>query len=609
MKYILKFTPEIILFLFILLFISFKDPYHAWDRVINSDGKGYYAYLPAIFIYHDLQFKFVEQYETQYYPSNKSVFKEFRNEAGDRNVDKYFPGMAIVWLPFFLGGHLFAYLELFPMDGYSLPYQFAIALSALFFLWLGARCLRKLLLLFGSNEKTAAFITFVITLGTNLIFFTIVEGSMTHVYSFALITCFALSTFKLFHDYKPKWFTLSLFLFLLITLIRPTNALVIMLAPFMAGDLKTFSSTIKNVLSSKCNIIWGVILCLVFLLIPLILWNVQTGRWLVYTYGNEKLNFFRPNILQILFSFNRGWFVYTPVAFLSLFGLIGLFRQSRFRFYWLLGFLLAFIYIVSCWWVWYYASKCGQRIFIDIYLVVAILLLYLYNAMGSRSWKRFLTSILIILTALNIFQFYQHAKWIYPPSIISGKIFWDSFLSITKKARVYLPEEGIVRTQSCFNDLEKDMGWMNAATRTGELFHCGSWSSRTDKNYPYGIGLDVMADSLFVTGNRIVQVSGWVYTPGERTESSLVVDFQAGSVSKSYNPFYMEDFAVPNKWTYFESAFYVPENLPERSSIKIYFFNPSSKRAFYIDDLKIDFISFKDEPDFKKIEGVILPVQ
>jgi hypothetical protein len=609
MKYILKFTPEIILVLFVILFISFKDPYRSWDRVINSDGKGYYAYLPAIFIYHDLQFRFVEQYEAQYYPSNRSVFKEFRNKAGDRVVDKYFPGMAIVWLPFFLGGHFFAYLELFPMDGYSLPYQLAIALSALFFLWLGARLLMKLLIRMGSDPKRAAFITFVVTLGTNLIFFTIVEGSMTHVYSFALITAFALTVHNLFHRYKPKRFILSLFLFLLISLIRPTNAMILLIVPFMAGSRKTFSDTFKLAFSSKTNLVAGSILCLLFLMIPLLLWKEQTGKWLVYTYADEKLNFFRPAILQILFSFNRGWFLYTPVAFISLFGMIGLFRQNRFRFFWLLGFLVVFIYVVSCWWVWYYASKCGQRIFIDIYFITGILLFYLYQSLGSVFLKRALTTLLVLFTGLNLFQFYQHARWIYPPSIITGEIFRDSFFSTTKRARVYLPEEGIVKIKSYANDLEKDYGWLNTPTRSGELHHTGNWSSKIDRSYPYGIGMDVMADTLIMTGNGIVRISGWLFTPGEKTETSLVVDFQSGGVSKSYNPFYLEDFAVPDKWTYFEAAFYVPENLPEKSSVKVYFFNPSQQRAFYIDDLRVDFISLKDEPDFKKIEGVILPVQ
>ena len=66
MKYLYKYTPEIILLIYVLVFLGFKSPEKSWDRVINSDGKGYYAYLPALFIYHDLQFSFVEQYEAAY---------------------------------------------------------------------------------------------------------------------------------------------------------------------------------------------------------------------------------------------------------------------------------------------------------------------------------------------------------------------------------------------------------------------------------------------------------------------------------------------------------------------------------------------------------------
>ena len=51
---ILRHTPEFILILLLLGFFIIKKPYYEWDRVINSDGKGYYAYLPAIFIYNDL---------------------------------------------------------------------------------------------------------------------------------------------------------------------------------------------------------------------------------------------------------------------------------------------------------------------------------------------------------------------------------------------------------------------------------------------------------------------------------------------------------------------------------------------------------------------------
>ncbi|MCX6283594.1 MAG: hypothetical protein NTW31_05085, partial [Bacteroidetes bacterium] len=148
MKYTYRFTPEIIVLLYICLFFGFKSPEKPWDRVINSDGKAYYAYLPAIFIHHDLQYKFVENYEWIYYPHDKAAFKEFRMKAGSGVVNKTFPGMALVWTPFFLTAHFVAYLELFQTDGYSLPYQYMIALASLFFLWMGARTLMKLLIKF-----------------------------------------------------------------------------------------------------------------------------------------------------------------------------------------------------------------------------------------------------------------------------------------------------------------------------------------------------------------------------------------------------------------------------------------------------------------------------
>jgi hypothetical protein len=38
-----------------------------WKEIIKSDGKGYYAYLPAIFIYHDLNFGFFDKIEKNEY--------------------------------------------------------------------------------------------------------------------------------------------------------------------------------------------------------------------------------------------------------------------------------------------------------------------------------------------------------------------------------------------------------------------------------------------------------------------------------------------------------------------------------------------------------------
>jgi hypothetical protein len=610
MKYLYKYTPWIIVAVYLLFFLALRSPERSWDRIINSDGKGYYAYLPAIFIYHDLQFNFVEQYEYQYYPLNRSVFKEFRQPAGDRVVNKYFPGLAILWLPFFFFGHLMAWLEIFPRDGYSLPYQYAILLSAFWFLYLGAKWLMKLLKSFGAGDREASLLTLLITLGTNLLFYVVIEPSMTHVYSFALINGFMLAVHRLFHQFDGKWLFRAVLAFTLIFLIRPTNGMILMTIPFLAGNTETMKRALSNIAGAKIPLIKAVLISLVLFGIPLIIWYIQTGKPLVYTYGEERLNFLQPHILSILFSYNRGWFVFTPIALVALAGFPGLFRYDRVRFFWLLSFLLLFIYVSSSWWVWNYASKFGNRVFIDIYALIAILLLFLYNSIHRNWLKKAMIAVFIILSGLNIFQFWQQSKWIFPPYTLTSEIYWDSFFTLSQKARVYIPESAIEKEQSYINDLETiDPGpfWMNQKTRNDTVFHEGKFSSKADRRIPYSIGFEAMTDTLFTTANRIVRVEAMALSPREVTEATLVIDFQYNEKSLSYNQFLLEKYLKPDRWTPVQMACYLPKALPEGSKVKIYFFNPSSLYKLYIDNLKVDFLSLRSDPEFIKIEGVTMP--
>ncbi len=54
----------LILFLFLLLLNNFIG--HP-SQVIVADGKGYYDYLPALFIYNDLNFNYTDTLVTQFY--------------------------------------------------------------------------------------------------------------------------------------------------------------------------------------------------------------------------------------------------------------------------------------------------------------------------------------------------------------------------------------------------------------------------------------------------------------------------------------------------------------------------------------------------------------
>lgn len=155
------------------------------------------------------------------------------------------------------------------------------------------------------------------------------------------------------------------------------------------------------------------------------------------------------------------------------------------------------------------------------------------------------------------------------------------------------------------------MIWKNIQTgripRYDSVAHSGKWSSRINHKEPYGIGTEARLDTVFTTGNRMVKITGWVLSPKGKTESTLVVDFQSDRKSISYNPFYLRPFVVPGIWTYFESAFYVPRDLPDGSTCKIYFYNPMYYFPLYTDDVEIIFLSLKDEAEYRRIEGVLLP--
>ena len=182
-KFTVKYTCEIILFIYLILFFWVKQPYEEWDRVIETDGKAYYGYLTAIFIYHDLDFNFVEYYEDKYYPSDRSVYKEFRVPYKGDVVNRGFPGLAVLFLPFFLIAHLLTLLFGFEPNGYYNIYQYTMGLATMFDHWKGCKFLIELLKKLSQNDVLDTFVVFKISVGTNIINYAIVEYTKAKIYN------------------------------------------------------------------------------------------------------------------------------------------------------------------------------------------------------------------------------------------------------------------------------------------------------------------------------------------------------------------------------------------------------------------------------------------
>ncbi|MEI6900668.1 MAG: 6-pyruvoyl-tetrahydropterin synthase-related protein, partial [Bacteroidota bacterium] len=445
--------------------------------------------------------------------------------------------------------------------------------------------------------------------GTNLIFYTIIEGTMTHVYSFALITLFLYSLYRFFEEQKGKWFIVASFAFALISLIRPVNGLILLLIPFLYHLVSRYPYKTFQLPTTR-HLVTGILIVGFIWSIPFLLWKTHTGQWIVYSYGDEKFNFEAPHFVSILFSFNRGWFIYTPAAFLAFFGFIGLFREKRKAGIWLLLFMITFIYVCSSWWMWYYASKCGQRIFIDILAVVGILLIFLLKSIDfNRVLKRLINTLLIIFILLNLIQTYQHYRWIFPSIDINWEIYKSAFFALHPVSRVNIPEGSVISSSSVANGMEKNMGWMNEGSITSAKAYSGIKSSFINTANPYSIGMDIEIQKRFTSTNRILRITAMVFCNGDKGNGNFVADFSRDGKNLYYKAFYCEPFLVADKWVKIVTAFYIPPDIGEDCSVKLYFFLPPGGASLYIDDMQIDFLSLKEKHEFSKLEGVLNPAE
>jgi MFS family permease len=399
-----------------------------WKYIIMSDGKGYYAYLPAIFIYDDLNFGFHDTIEKKYYDEHSKY--DYRSKAHGKLLDKYFSGVALLQSPFFLAGHACAKISGAPADGYSKPYAIAVNLAAIFWLTIGLLCLRKLLLQFGASRVTATFVLFCIFFGTNLFYYTIGEPTMSHVYSFALTSIFFLYSKKWLDTSRRKYLLLTALSLGFIVAVRPVNGLVLLWLPFAAGSFRALFVSFGSTLRKPQAILAAAILAAIPVAVQLVLYYIATGHFFVDAYGKEGFHFSQPEMLNFLFSYKKGLFVYVPLTFVALAGFIPLWQKDRFRAISLFSCLVLIIYILSCWWQWYYGGSFGPRVMVEYYPLFALLLVFLLGGIQRRPVKIAVVSLLVILVIFCQFQTLQYRYELIHWQEMTREKYWDVFLQL-----------------------------------------------------------------------------------------------------------------------------------------------------------------------------------
>jgi len=410
-------------------------------RVIVHDVYYYYSYLPVTFIYHDLALEKIENgafYNEQYvlWPKETPIGKKVISAS---------TGLAYLYFPFFIVGHWYAQIFDYAVTGYSLPYRFALMLSSFVYLVIGLVFLRKLLVKYFS-ELVTGIVILVLPLTTNMLWYLVVESPMSHVYNFALISVFLYLT-DVWYEKSTVKRTLMLGLLTgLIALIRPTNILVLLV--FLLWDVKTlkeFGARILFFLGSWKKVLTMIAAFILVWMPQFIYWKIQAGQFLYFSYPDDQGFFFgNPQIINILFSWRKGWFIYTPVMIFAMAGLPILWKSYRKFIIPVLLFLMVNVYVLSSWWDWWFGGGFGLRAFIDMYGVMALPMAAFITWGLSR--KTVLKYVLIILFVLiTVRSTFHHIQYHY------GAIHW---VAMSKEA--YFDSFWRIRPSDKFNDLLRE---------------------------------------------------------------------------------------------------------------------------------------------------------
>jgi len=157
-----------------------------WRNIIKDDGAGYYAYLPATFIYGDLSFQYFDKLIEQGIVKENQT-RDFRNYFEGNAINKFYAGTAAAQIPFFLLGHLVSVLMNQPLTGYSAYYMIFFQIGTIFYLMTGLFFLNSFLKLYGIGNKARALVLIATVFGTNIFHYTVSEPSMSHVFSFSFV--------------------------------------------------------------------------------------------------------------------------------------------------------------------------------------------------------------------------------------------------------------------------------------------------------------------------------------------------------------------------------------------------------------------------------------
>jgi hypothetical protein len=346
------------------------------------------------------------------------------------NHNPYPIGTALLWAPFFLTAHIGENLRAALFDlprpaGYESSYVFLVSIGSVLFGF------ATILFLYDLSRRYFGGPAAILAalggwLATPLVFYSYSHPTMAHAADAFANTLVVLAWVALRRETPRRWFLLGAATGLAM-LVRTQNALLILVpAIVLIGQLlkiirgrNRYTSRSKRedgrtfrmwLVSAGAYIVGG----LLTFWPQLVTWRIVYGSWIVgnpYSYSDAGQFYWgRLWIDRVLFSTDRGLFIWSPIIALAVLGLLPLFRRDRRLTIFLAWSLVSQIVLISMWSAPTGAVSFGARLLLNNMPAYILGLAALAHWLLERNWP--LRRLSGAVAALIVWNFLLMAQYV-----------------------------------------------------------------------------------------------------------------------------------------------------------------------------------------------------
>ncbi|MES2627698.1 MAG: hypothetical protein V4616_01905 [Bacteroidota bacterium] len=532
--------------------------------VIQSDVIFYYEIVPATILHGDPFFTFIDSI-----PEKDRQYWLLRDSVTHRGFSKTTIGLAITYTPVFIITWAATEILGIPNGDFDPCFHFSVAFSTVLFAWIGLWFFRRVIRRFCSEIATTILVLLA-GFATGYWHYTVMSPGYGHVFSAALIAAYVWYNIRYKEQGVTRYLLQMCFLLGLITLIRPSNLLIVLWTLLYTPDKVNLVTVFRYWWKRILPLSVGLVMFMLPILPQLLVWKGVSGNWLMYSYGDEKFFFDNPHLLSGLFGFRNGFFVYSPILLLCFPGFVLLWKKDKNLFIATIAFMFINSYVIYSWWCWWYGGSFGSRPQLDTLIITLIpVALAVEWSLKRVLFKIAMITALVLFSVLSLFQSYQSKKGVIHWDAMTSDEYWGVF------GKMNLPFDAGYRI--------KEPDYIGA--QRGNEYPIivdhkmieNEFELETDKEFP--ITFTFRADSL--TGvTKLYTLVHFKPEDGfnDRLHMVMTVESAPGVTAVLETHDLYSPYISSGNWYTTKMQIAIPEGLPPTAIIKCFFWNPYKQR-------------------------------